>query len=98
MSKPKRDANQAAARVIGEIIEKHGTPLPPDLEEAWSQWSHGISKVDHRGMALLRAAFWAGWAAASQISKDSAKVYGTVEWGFWFTFPITPHGDPYKIY
>ena len=57
------DANQAAARVVAEATSKHETPLPADLEAAWVEWSRGVQKVDARGMALLRAAFEAGWEA-----------------------------------
>ena len=61
-----QDINQTAARVVAESTEKHEKPLPADLEEAWVEWSKGVQKVDERGMALLRAAFEAGWQAASK--------------------------------
>jgi len=61
-----QDANQTAARVVGETIARHSEPLPHDLEAAWEVWSRGIQKVDERGMTLLRAAFEAGWDAGSQ--------------------------------
>jgi len=54
------DANQAAARIVGETINRHSDPLPADIEAAWKQWSAGIAKVDERGWTLLRAAFEAG--------------------------------------
>jgi hypothetical protein len=56
----KPDANQIAARIVKESIAKHEQPLPADLEAAWEEWSRSITKVDARGMALLRAAFEAG--------------------------------------
>jgi len=62
-----RDENQAAAEAVRETIRRHETPLPADLEAAWTQWSAGIQKVDARGMALLRAAFEAGWEAAGKL-------------------------------
>ena len=62
------DANQAAARIIGETVKRHSEPLPADLEAAWKQWSAGIAKVDERGMTLLRAAFEAGAEAARKIN------------------------------
>ena len=49
--------------MVGETIKRH-EPLPADLEGAWAAWSAGVGKVDARGgMALLRAAFEAGWEA-----------------------------------
>jgi hypothetical protein len=58
------DANESAARVVGETIARHSKPLPADLEAAWAEWSRAIQKVDQRGMTLLRAAFLAGAEAA----------------------------------
>jgi hypothetical protein len=60
----KPDANQDAARIVGETAGQKPETLPPDLEAAWEAWSRGVAKVDARGMALIRAAFEAGAAAA----------------------------------
>lgn len=57
------DANEDAARVVRESTS--GDAMPADLEAAWAQWSKSIMGVDERGMTLLRAAFEAGYAAAS---------------------------------
>ncbi|MGD0141419.1 MAG: hypothetical protein ABSD28_21375 [Tepidisphaeraceae bacterium] len=53
----RQDANQAAARVVGETAARNSDALPPDVEAAWAKWSAGIAGVDERGWALLRAAF-----------------------------------------
>jgi hypothetical protein len=60
---PKPDESQSAARTVNEFAARHEAPLPADLEAAWEVWSRGLGKVDARGMALLRAAFEAGWEA-----------------------------------
>jgi hypothetical protein len=62
-SAPKLDDNQRAASTVQETVNKHSDTLPADLEAAWAVWSAGVGKVDARGMALLRAAFEAGWEA-----------------------------------
>jgi hypothetical protein len=61
--KPKEDENQAANRAIYEAVLRYENPLPADLEAAWKEWSAGVGKIDNRGLALLRAAFEAGWGA-----------------------------------
>jgi hypothetical protein len=72
---PTMDANETAARVVGETIARHSKPLPADLEAAWAEWSRAIQKVDERGMTLLRAAFEAGWEAGkSMTQKHSAPL------------------------
>jgi hypothetical protein len=58
-----KDANRVAHQVVQETIDRHSEPLPGDLEAAWVIWSVAIQNVDARGMALLRAAFEAGWEA-----------------------------------
>jgi len=62
------DEVQAAVRVAREATAPHEQPLPADLELAWAEWSRGIQKVDARGMALLRAAFEAGWDSGHRSS------------------------------
>jgi hypothetical protein len=64
----KLDENQSAARAVETFISRHEEPLPADLEAAWAAWSAGVGKVDTRGMALLRAAFEAGWEAGRNQS------------------------------
>lgn len=59
------DPNQNAARIVAESTPADA--LPADIEAAWAQWSAGVQKVDERGMTLLRAAFEAGYAAASKL-------------------------------
>jgi hypothetical protein len=73
MKKPTRklDANQAAARIVKETIDRHTDALPADLEAAWEKWSAGVGKVDARGMALLRAAFEAGYGAAANAARKT---------------------------
>lgn len=60
------DESQVAARVVGQTIARHSDALPADLERAWKAWSAGVGDVDERGMALLRAAFEAGYAAGKK--------------------------------
>jgi len=60
------DPTTEAARIAREATSKHEKPLPADLEAAWAEWSKGIKNVDERGMTLLRAAFEAGFDAASR--------------------------------
>lgn len=57
------DPNADAAQIVGEAT-RNCTDAPTDLEAAWAEWSSHIQKVDERGMALLRAAFEAGWEAS----------------------------------
>lgn len=84
MSKPQStDFNTEAHRVVREATEKHEQPLPADLKAAWERWSAGVGKVDERGMALLRAAFEAGWEArgrgeASRMGRAGGLVGGRV--------------------
>ncbi|MEM8739557.1 MAG: hypothetical protein AAGG38_13935 [Planctomycetota bacterium] len=61
------DTNQDAHRVVSEATKTHEKSLPADLEAAWEAWSAGVGKVDERGMALLRAAFEAGWTAKTAV-------------------------------
>ena len=58
------DPNATAARTVAESTAADDTP-PADLEAAWLEWSSHIQNVDERGMALLRAAFEAGFEAGS---------------------------------
>lgn len=60
---PNLDPNEAAARVVRKVADAE-SPMPPDLEAAWAEWSKGIKGVDERGRTLLRAAFEAGAEAA----------------------------------
>ena len=59
------DPNVNAARIVGEVTADDGA-APADLESAWAEWSRHIQKVDDRGMALLRAAFEAGFEARAR--------------------------------
>ncbi len=59
-TKPPDEAQQAVESVA-HATDKAASPLPPDLEAAWTEWSRGLAKVDDRGMTLLRAAFEAGY-------------------------------------
>ena len=59
------DPNANAARIVGEST-KATTGTAADLDAAWAEWSAHIQKVDERAMTLLRAAFEAGFEAASQ--------------------------------
>jgi hypothetical protein len=58
------DPNATAARTVAESTAAENTP-PADLEAAWLEWSSHIQNVDERGMALLRAAFEAGFEAGN---------------------------------
>ena len=58
------DPNVNAARIVAEATAAQDAPTG-DLEAAWAAWSAHIQKVDERGMALLRAAFEAGWEAGN---------------------------------
>jgi hypothetical protein len=64
------DPNANAARIVAEATASAAQPHA-DLEAAWAEWSRHIQKVDERGMALLRAAFEAGFDAATQSSPSS---------------------------
>lgn len=59
------DPTPEAVRALKAITAKHETPLSPDHEAAWAEWSKSIAKVDARTWTLLRAAFDAGAASAS---------------------------------
>lgn len=61
---PEPDPNVEAARIVGQSAAGQD-PLPGDLEAAWAEWSGRIHKVDDRTRTLLRAAFEAGYSAAS---------------------------------
>jgi hypothetical protein len=56
------DPNVNAKRIV-EASTAGAAATPADLEAAWAEWSRGIQKVDERAMALLRAAFEAGFEA-----------------------------------
>jgi len=60
---PTPDPNAKTPQSGGEAT-RTGADAPADAEEAWMEWSSHIQKVDERGMALLRAAFEAGWEAS----------------------------------
>jgi hypothetical protein len=62
--------NQTARRIVDEATGED-RPLPADLEQAWAEWSKSIQNVDERGMTLLRAAFEAGYEAASSSTGSS---------------------------
>ena len=69
---PSPDPNETAHRAVGEATAAHEGELPADLEAAWAEWSKGVKKVDERGMALLRAAFEAGYSASSAASSSNS--------------------------
>jgi hypothetical protein len=58
------DPNVNASRIVRESTAQSTEP-PSDLEAAWAAWRGHIQNVDERGMTLLRAAFEAGYDAAS---------------------------------
>jgi len=58
------DASTRVARTVAGSTAADGSP-PTDLDAAWQEWSSHIQKADERGMALLRAAFEAGYEAGS---------------------------------
>ena len=59
--KSKPDANQNAARIVGQSTASSETSLPADdVEAAWETWIAGVGNVDTRAKALLRAAFEVG--------------------------------------
>ena len=60
MSSKHPDANETAARIVGESAARNEERLPADVEAAWEAWSAGVGKVDARTLALLRAAFELG--------------------------------------
>lgn len=59
------DPNENAARIVAESTGEAESP-PHDLEAAWEAWSKSIQNVDERVRTLLRAAFEAGYEAASE--------------------------------
>ena len=64
------DPNVNAARLVRESTASTDQP-PADLEPAWAAWSARIQNVDERGMTLLRAAFKAGFEAATSREQNS---------------------------
>jgi len=58
------DPNVNAARIVAEATTDEKSQ-PADVEAAWLAWSAHIQKVDERGMELLKAAFEAGFDAAT---------------------------------
>lgn len=58
------DVNQTAARVVNMTIPEN-EKLPAGAEAAWEHWVGQIQNIDGREMQLLRAAFEAGYEAAS---------------------------------
>lgn len=69
------DANQEARRIVTESTAGHEESLPAELEAAWEAWSAGLGKVDERGTALLRAAFEAGYEAATSLGGDHTEPH-----------------------
>ena len=65
------DVNIEAHRTTSETTAPHEQPLPAELETAWAEWSRGVQKVDERGMAMLRAAFEAGYCASCSSDPDN---------------------------
>lgn len=61
----KPDVSENAARIVQESTQSTEKPLPADLEAAWEEWSRGLGRVDERTMTLLKAAFEAGYDAAT---------------------------------
>ncbi|MCH7546623.1 MAG: hypothetical protein IID30_09520 [Planctomycetes bacterium] len=59
------DPNVEAARIVGESAGKGDVGLPGEFEEAWAIWFQSIKDMDQRTWTLLRAAFEAGFSAAS---------------------------------
>lgn len=72
------DPNESAARIVGQATASQ-PDATADLEAAWAAWSSHIQKVDERGMALLRAAFEAGWEAGRICDQSPAPLSGLVE-------------------
>jgi hypothetical protein len=71
------DSNTEARRTVTDATVQHEQPLPAELEAAWAEWSRGVQKVDERGMALLRAAFEAGWGGGeSSASVNMGRAGG----------------------
>ena len=73
------DPSENAARIVAESAGAES--LPVDLEAAWEKWSAGIQNVDERGMTLLRAAFEAGYEAASMESAAALGRLGGLKGG-----------------
>ena len=73
-STKKSDANQTAARIVGESAAKHEDALPADVEAAWDAWIAGVGKVDQRAATLLRAAFEVG-VAAGRSERNSRAMH-----------------------
>ncbi len=62
------DPNASAARNVGKATIDT-TAAVANRESAWVEWSSHLQKVDEQTMALLRAAFEAGWEAARQLTN-----------------------------
>jgi hypothetical protein len=57
------DPNADASRIVAESTADKPSKAS-GIQAAWAQWSAHIQNVDQRGMALLKAAFEAGYGAA----------------------------------
>jgi len=75
------DPNQTAHQAVQQATAKAEEPLPADLEAAWKRWSAGVGKADARGMALLRAAFEAGWVAGGRVRASAQGRSGGLKGG-----------------
>lgn len=59
------DPNKESARIVRESTQSEDR-LPADVEAAWEARIKGIQRVDERAKTVLRAAFEAGYGAASK--------------------------------
>ena len=57
-----------ATRIVKEATGGETVAIA-DFEAAWLEWAAHIQGVDERGLTLLKAAFEAGWEAASAASR-----------------------------
>lgn len=74
------DPNENAASAVGRATAA-GDQATGDLEAAWAAWSSHLQKVDKRSMTLLRAAFEAGYAAASSAAPVALGRLGGLKGG-----------------
>jgi hypothetical protein len=61
------DSLLSALRIVNEPHSAHGH-TQTELDAAWFQWIGAVPKVDERTLALLRAAFEAGYIVAKRKS------------------------------
>jgi hypothetical protein len=64
-------SNERSAQIVAGDEARAAGAAPEPHEAAWCQWSSQIQQVDGRDMAMLKAAFVAGWESGQISLKNS---------------------------